>query len=153
MVNLPAHAEDRLMNIVKLAENLAVSAQITPGDVAGIAAAGYKVIVNNRPDGEESTQPGGQAIADAARAVGLEYHYMPVTAQNFPGPHFDALSDLFDDPARPVLAFCRSGTRCANLWVASRAGAEREQATAAAKRAGFDLAMAATFIAREAMGE
>lgn len=134
------------MKIVKLTDGLAVSAQISPQDVAAIAAAGYKVLVNNRPDGEEGTQPGGAAIAAAARDAGLEYHYMPVTAHSFPGADFEAMSDLLDDPARPVLAFCRSGTRCANLWVASRAAAERDAAIGIAKQHGFDLAMASTFI-------
>ena len=41
------------MNIVKLTDYLAVAAQITPEDVAAIAAAGYKVLINNRPDGED----------------------------------------------------------------------------------------------------
>lgn len=140
------------MKIVKLTDSLGVCAQITPDDVPGIAAAGYKVLINNRPDGEESAQPSGAAIADAARAAGLEYHYMPVTAQSFPGPDFDAMTDLLDDPTRPVLAYCRSGTRCANLWVASRDAVDREQAIFEAKRLGFELAMAARFISREAAG-
>jgi uncharacterized protein (TIGR01244 family) len=141
------------LKIVKLTDSVAVCAQITPDDVAEIAAAGYKVLINNRPDGEESAQPSGATIAEAARTAGLEYHYLPVTAQTFPGPDFDTMRDLLDDPARPVLAFCRSGNRCANLWVASRAAVDREQAIAAAKQSGFDFAMAATFIAREATGK
>ncbi len=89
------------MNIVKLTDSLAVTAQITPEDVADIAAAGYKVLINNRPDGEEGTQPTAAAIGAVARAAGLEYHHLPVTALSFPGPDFDAMSDLLDDPARP----------------------------------------------------
>ena len=135
------------MNIVKLTENLAVSAQITLDDVAKIAAAGYKVLINNRPDGEDSHQPASALIGAAAEAAGLEYHYMPVTAASFPGPYLDAMSDLFDDPARPVLAFCRSGTRCANLWVAGLADSGPENAMKVASQCGFDLGMASTFIA------
>jgi uncharacterized protein (TIGR01244 family) len=134
------------MNIVKLSDCLAVSAQITLEDVAQIAAAGYKVLINNRPDGEESSQPAGAAIASAAQAAGMEYHHMPVTAMDFPGPHFDAMTDLLDDPARPVLAFCRSGTRCANLWVASCEIAERAHAMAVSTQRGYDLGMAQRFI-------
>jgi uncharacterized protein (TIGR01244 family) len=65
----------------------------------------------------------------------------------FPGPGFDAMTDLLDDPARPVLAFCRSGTRCANLWVAGCEAAEREQALQVASQRGFDLAMATRYLA------
>jgi uncharacterized protein (TIGR01244 family) len=138
------------MNIIKLSEHVAVAAQITPEDVRAIAAAGYTVLVNNRPDGEEPTQPVGEDIAAAARAAGLEYHYMPVTAQSFPGSGFDELGDLFDDPDRPVLAFCRTGTRSANLWVAACDVPERDRAIATAKQAGFDLSMSAAFAARRA---
>ncbi|HEY6131689.1 MAG TPA: TIGR01244 family sulfur transferase [Halioglobus sp.] len=141
------------MKIVKLTDTLGVSAQITPQDVAHIAAAGYAVLINNRPDDEETNQPSGAAIAAAARAAGVEYHYMPVTATNFPGPDFDAMSDLLDDSARPVLAYCRSGNRCANLWVASRDVAAREGAMAELRRCGYDTGLAVTYIARSAARE
>ncbi len=123
------------------------AAQIGLEDVGQIAAAGYKVRLNNRPDGEDSHQPAGALIATAAEAVGLEYHYMPITAASFPGPDLDAISDLFDDPSRPVVAFCRSGTRCANLWVAGVAASDSASAMKVASRCGFDLGMASSFIA------
>jgi uncharacterized protein (TIGR01244 family) len=136
------------MNIVKLTESFAVSAQISEADVAAIAAAGYKVLINNRPDGEESSQPSSAAIAAAARAAGLEYHHLPVTALNFPGAGFEEMCDLLDDVDRPVLAFCRSGTRCTNLWIAGCEGSERQQAISLARQRGFDIGMAERFSSR-----
>ena len=135
------------MNIVKLTENLAVSAQISLDDVAQIAAAGYKVLMNNRPDGEDSHQPAGALIATAAEAAGMEYHHIPITAASFPGPDLEAITALFDDPSRPVLAFCRSGTRCTNLWVAGVADSDLASAMKVASQCGFDLGMASSFIA------
>jgi uncharacterized protein (TIGR01244 family) len=129
------------MKIVKLTASIAVSEQITPENVADIAAAGYKVLVNNRPDGEEANQPASAEIAAAAQAAGLEYHYLPITAGNFPGPDFGRMRSLLDDTVRPVLAFCRSGTRCTNLWVASRDDESSEQARAQARQLGYDLSM------------
>jgi len=117
------------MKIVKLTESVAVSEQITPENVAEIAAAGYKVLVNNRPDGEEANQPGNADIAAAAQAAGME------------GPDFGRMRSLLDDTALPVLAFCRTGTRCTNLWVASRDDKSREQARAQARQLGYDLGM------------
>ncbi len=131
------------MKIVKLEDTVGVSAQIAPDNVAEIAAAGYQVLINNRPDGEEAGQPVNADIEAAAKAAGLEYHFMPVTAVNFPGPQFDQMADLLDDPDRPVLAFCRTGTRCTNLWVASRQPEAREQAAQRARQLGYDLGMAA----------
>jgi len=138
------------MNVVKLADNLAVAAQIAPGDVESIAAQGYQVLINNRPDGEEVAQPAGAEIAAAAAAAGLEYHYLPVTHTSFPGPHFEAMRALLGDRSRQVLAFCRSGTRCANLWVASVPESGRAQAMESAGRQGFDLKMAATYLEKSA---
>ena len=137
------------MNIVSLSCSVAVSAQISAEDVAEIAAAGYKVLVNNRPDGEEAGQPSAAEIAAAAERVGLEYHYMPVTHTSFPGDDFAAFSALLDNRDRPVLAFCRTGTRCTNLWVSSREPGEREQASATAASLGFDLGMAGVYLSRE----
>jgi uncharacterized protein (TIGR01244 family) len=134
------------MNIVKLTDSIGVSAQITPEEVAQIAAAGYKVLINNRPDGEEVGQPSSAAIAAAAAAAGLEYYHMPVTASSFPGPDFDAMTDFLDDLDHPVLAFCRTGTRSTNLWAAGRESAEREQALVIARQLGYDLGMALKFI-------
>jgi uncharacterized protein (TIGR01244 family) len=66
-----------------------------------------------------------------------------VTAINFPGEHLKEMADLFDDAERPVFAFCRTGTRCANLWVLSQEPEQREQAAGHARGIGFDLSMAA----------
>ena len=131
------------MNSYKLTDTVAVAGQISTDLVADIAAAGYKVLLNNRPDGEESGQPSSAEIAKAAEAAGLEYHYLPITAMNFPGDHLQEMTDLFDDEQRPVFAFCRTGTRCTNLWVLSREPDEREHAVGHARNIGFDLSMAA----------
>jgi uncharacterized protein (TIGR01244 family) len=131
------------MNMVKLTDTVAVSQQITPGEVADIAAAGYRVLINNRPDGEEAGQPANADIAAAAEASGLEYYYMPITGLNFPGPDFDKMCELMADSEKPVLAFCRTGTRCTNLWVASQAGEARDAAFRSARQLGYDLSLVA----------
>jgi uncharacterized protein (TIGR01244 family) len=127
-----------------LTESIAVAGQISVAEVPQIAAAGYQVLVNNRPDGEESGQPSAAEIRAAALAAGLEYHHLPVTASNFPGPDVALMARLLDDESRAVFAFCRSGTRCTNLWVATRDDAgSRQGATDKALSLGFDLGMAA----------
>jgi uncharacterized protein (TIGR01244 family) len=131
------------MNSSSLTETIAVAGQISPTQVAQIAAAGYKVLVNNRPDGEEVGQPTSALIEAAAVAAGLEYHYLPVTAMDFPGPDAAQMATLFDDVTRPVFAFCRTGTRCTNLWVATRSVEERQEAAHRAQALGYDLGMAA----------
>ncbi len=136
------------MRIIELSDNVGVSAQIHVRDVPAIAQAGYKVLINNRPDGEDPGQPNGAEIEAAATAAGLEYHFLPVSAENFPGPRFEDNCALLADPAEPVMAFCRSGTRCANLWVCSQPEADRQDAAQKATQHGFDLGFAAQFLSR-----
>ena len=59
------------------------------------------------------------AIEAACHSAGLLFVRYPVNAMNFPGADLDGLGALFDDPNQVVLAYCRTGTRCANLWVAT----------------------------------
>lgn len=126
---------------VALTETVAASPQVQPDDMPAIAAAGYKVVINNRPDGESLGQPTSEALRSAAEAAGLEYHYYPLNAFNYPGDDLAAMEALFDDSARPVFAFCRSGTRSTNLWVSSRDAERRDQARQHAQQLGFDVSM------------
>lgn len=129
------------MKIVKLSDSVSVSEQIAASDVAQIAAAGFKVIVNNRPDGEAKDQPTSDEISQASQSVGLAYHYLPITAANYPGPDVKLMASLFDNTEKPVLAFCRTGTRSTNLWLTTRAGDAVDEAVNHARALGYDLAM------------
>ncbi len=129
------------MNIIKVTPDVAVSGQIAPEDVAGIAAAGYKVLINNRPDGEASGQPPSAEFAAAAAEHGLTYVYYPVNGMNFPGPDLEQLAGAFSGAEGPALAFCRSGTRSINLWLATRDAEDAPGAVQRARSLGFDLSM------------
>ncbi len=122
-------------------ENMSVSPQIEPADVPDLAAAGYKAIINNRPDDEEAGQPSGDAIAEAAAVAGLSYHAIPVTHAGFSHTQLDAMADALTGASGPVLAYCRSGTRSCNLWAlaAAKAGRNPELLVAQAADAGYDL--------------
>ena len=130
------------MRVVQLSDSLSVSDQIEVGDVATIAAAGFKVLINNRPDNEAHNQPNSEAIAGAAKDAGLAYYHLPITAPDFPNFNFQQMASLVNDSQSPAFAFCRSGTRCTNLWVATRAPDQRESAVAVARQLGYDLSMA-----------
>lgn len=136
------------MEIKRLSERLSVSAQITSEDLPGIAKAGFRSIICNRPGGEGANQPTHQEIRVAAEAQGLEVRYLPVTA----GVVQDADTEFFARALRelpgPVLAYCRTGTRSATLW--SRSEAQRRPLAtilAATKAAGYDMSGVARRIA------
>ena len=129
------------MPIFQLTDTLSVAGQITPEHIPGIAAQGITVVVCNRPDGEVPQQATMDEIEAACNATGLLFVRYPVTAMDFPGPDLEGLGDLFDDPGQSVLAYCRTGTRCANLWVATRDPADQTDAVQIARDIGFDLSM------------
>ncbi|MEH3107780.1 MAG: TIGR01244 family sulfur transferase [Sphingomonas fennica] len=126
----------------RLDDAISVFGQLPPEAMAEAAAAGFRTIVNNRPDGEEPGQPSGHAIAAAAEAAGLAYHAIPVTHSGFTEGQVAAMRAVLDATDGPVLAFCRSGTRSTLLWALARARLGDDAATLEAKAAaaGYDLA-------------
>ena len=131
------------MSVYKLTESLSVAAQITPQERGGLAAQGFTTVVCNRPDGESPGQAGMDEMEAACHEAEVLFIRYPVSVMNFPGADLEGLGALFDDPNQKVLAYCRSGTRCANLWILSRDEAGRDDAIAVARGIGFDLSMAA----------
>ena len=96
---------------------LSIAAQLSPEDMQAVAAAGFRSVVNNRPDFEGGpSQPTSAQLDAAARAAGLQYRHLPVP----PAGHADAqarsMTDLVAQLPHPVLAFCRTGNRAAALY-------------------------------------
>lgn len=94
-----------------------VAPQLAAADMEQARAAGFRTIINNRPDLEGGAeQPTSAEIEAAAQAQGLVYHYLPVV----PSGHDDAdarrMAELVQSSPRPVLAFCRSGSRSELLY-------------------------------------
>lgn len=123
-----------------LEENMTVSPQIRPEDVAELREQGVEIIINNRPDGEEPGQPTSDEIEAAAKEHGIDYVHMPVTR----GPsHADveAMQDVLREcGGRKIHAFCRSGTRSALTWAIARSeeGAEHGHVERCLIQAGYD---------------
>lgn len=126
---------------ITLTDTVAVAGQIAPEDVAAAAAAGFTHVVNNRPDGEERGQPACAAMRAAAQAAGLGYTPIPVDHSGFDMGQVEAMAAVLDAAPGPVLAFCRSGTRSANLWALAEArrGGDPDAIIAAAARGRYDV--------------
>jgi uncharacterized protein (TIGR01244 family) len=129
-----------MADIRPLTPSFAVAPQIDLGDIAEIVEKGFGFIVNNRPDGESPGQPDGAAIEEAALAAGLGYLAIPVDHSGFSVEQVSALTALMVSP-RPILAYCRSGTRSAMLWAlaASARGEDPETVIDLALQAGYDV--------------
>ncbi|KAB1069604.1 TIGR01244 family sulfur transferase [Methylobacterium planeticum] len=101
----------------EIAPGLTVAGQPNGEDIAGLAAAGYALLINNRPDGEEAGQPGSEAERESAEAAGLAYRHLPVTGATITRAEIENFRDAVAGASGPVLAHCRSGTRSLTLWV------------------------------------
>lgn len=104
------------MELKKISSKISVSPQITVADVQTIAAEGYRAIICNRPDGEGADQPSFEEIEAAAKAAGIQARYVPVQSGMVRDEDVDAFGAALDDLQRPLLAYCRTGTRSATLW-------------------------------------
>ncbi len=138
------------MDIKKIDDEISVSGQIAPGDLPALAAAGFKTIICNRPDGEGNDQPLFHEIEEAAREAGLETHYLPVDSGKVSDEDAVGFGVLLDGVRKPAFAFCRTGTRSVTLWSLSRAGRlPLTQILSAAKGAGYDMSAVVRRIANQ----
>ncbi|MCW8106912.1 TIGR01244 family sulfur transferase [Alteromonas ponticola] len=104
------------MEIKKLTEMLSVSSQLNEWDLQQIRQLGFKSIICNRPDGESIEQTPFQLIDRQARIVDIKCYYLPVASGNITQPEANAFLDLLEQAEKPVLAYCRTGSRCTALW-------------------------------------
>lgn len=107
---------DTAMDLHKINDGYAVSAQIQPEDAAGLAKAGFVAVICNRPDGEEPGQPTAAEISDACRDAGLGFHHVPVTGGYLTAESVLLHKSIIESADGPVLGYCRSGQRSAMIY-------------------------------------
>jgi uncharacterized protein (TIGR01244 family) len=99
-----------------------VAPQAEPTDMAAVAAAGFRSVINNRPDFEHGPdQPTHQHVEAAAHAAGLVYRFLPVSGGYQSPEEIAACAALLAEVPTPVLMFCRSGARSTQLYLQARA--------------------------------
>jgi uncharacterized protein (TIGR01244 family) len=112
MVDSPFPAQEFVMSapsFTPLSDNFAVAPQLAPEDMAALAAAGFKSVINNRPDFEGGAdQPAADTIGEAARA--------PVNGANLQAGDVATFAQQLETLPGPILAFCRSGARSTRLY-------------------------------------
>ena len=142
------------VDIKPVAPELAVSPQIAPSDVAEIAAQGFRSIMCNRPDGEDPHQPAYAELTAAAEAAGVAITNVPIVSSALTEADIDAFAAAVDELPGPMLAYCRTGTRCTRVWALTQSK-ERPvpEILSMAAAAGYDLSdMAHILVARSQRG-
>ncbi|MFK7967461.1 MAG: TIGR01244 family sulfur transferase [Burkholderiaceae bacterium] len=128
------------MRINRVNDSLSVSPQLLPGEMAAVAEAGFKTVINNRPEGEEPGQPATAEVRAAAEAAGMTFVDIPFTAGMQTAEDVHAFAQALAGNDGPILAYCRSGTRSTTVWAMSQAGKlSADEIIASAAGAGYDL--------------
>ncbi|SLN19789.1 Beta-lactamase hydrolase-like protein [Roseovarius litorisediminis] len=128
------------MDLRRITDDFSVSPQIECEDVADIAAAGFRSILCNRPDDEELGQCAYDDVAKAAADAGLAVRSVPIISGRVTPEDAQAFRAALEEMPKPILAYCRSGTRCTMLWsIASFGALDPDQIVSAAADAGYDV--------------
>lgn len=103
-----------------IAPDVFVAPQLSAIAMAEVAQAGFRSVINNRPDFEHGPdQPASAEIEAAAHAAGLEYRHLPVDGGYQSPDEIAACAKLLQELPRPLLMFCRSGARSSRLHAAA----------------------------------
>ncbi|MDO4696193.1 MAG: TIGR01244 family sulfur transferase [Neisseria sp.] len=130
------------MTIRRLSDTLYIAPQLDEASIAQAAALGIKSVICNRPDEEENGQTSAGQIKQKLAAHGITaFAHQPVTAPNVTATDAAEFARLTAQQPAPVLAYCRTGTRCTLLWAlqAVADGMSAADALAAAEQIGINL--------------
>ena len=78
-----------MADIRQVTEDFAVAPQLQTSEMAEAASRGFRLVINNRPDGEAPGQPSSAEMEAAARGAGLDYVHIPFVGRpglSHPGP-------------------------------------------------------------------
>ena len=107
-------------HVQPLSADVSVAPQLDPAAMAWAAQAGFRSVINNRPDFEAGPhQPTSAVMEAAAQAAGLRYAHLPVAPAEQTPAEVAQFAALLAELPRPILAFCRSGARSGKLFRAA----------------------------------
>ncbi len=128
------------MDARQLTPRYFVSPQISVADLPDIAAAGFSAVICNRPNAEIPAEQHSERMAEAAAEAGLAFEVLELTNQTMTPENVARQHALIEAADGPVLAYCRTGTRCSVVWALSQAGSMPvDEILATTARAGYQL--------------
>ena len=129
------------MQITQLDAQTYVGPQISNANLNDLKRLNVKTVVVARPEGETADQTAISEVRDAADALGITVHQIPVVPGNIADADVRAFRAIASEATHPVFACCRSGMRATSLWALSAAeqGQSPDEILRIAKTAGFDL--------------
>lgn len=110
------------MDIRSLTPDYAVSPQIALEDLAAVKAAGFTVVIDNRPDGEIPPDLHTDQMKVAAEALSLTFVANPIIGGALTMANVEAQANAIAQANGPVFAYCASGNRSSVVWALAHAG-------------------------------
>ena len=107
-----------------LAPDFAVAPQLSPEQIRRLGESGFRSVVNNRLE-QEAGQPPEDAIRAAAADANIRYERLPVHPAHITIDDVARFAALIERLPRPIVAFCRSGSRSSILFRAVAEGVHR----------------------------
>lgn len=104
------------MQIRQITESYSVAPQISAADIPAIKRAGFRSVICNRPDSEHPGEAPADEVRAAAKNAGLAFRYIPVVSGAITPQNVADQAAALGELETPVLAYCRSGARCINLY-------------------------------------
>jgi uncharacterized protein (TIGR01244 family) len=122
-------------NYHRVRPGVATGGQPSAEVLARLGALGFKTVVNLRTEKE-----GAKDEETAAKAAGLAYVWVPVTADSFSLEDVDRVEKVLENEAAgPVLLHCASANRVGAVWavLAARRGRSIDEALAVGQEVGL----------------
>ncbi len=123
-------------NAIQVEDGLLIAGQPTAKQLKAAGKAGYKTVIDLRPQTEDR----GFDEEKAARKAKLEYANIGVNPETLDAPTIKYFMTVLSNAERPALIHCSSGNRAAGLyyaWLVLENGMPEEQAMARAQAAGL----------------
>ncbi len=106
-----------MLNPQYITAQFAIGPQIEAGDIDWLGNAGFRSIINARPDTEDGEYMRADHAASLALRAGLRYVHAPTESHAiFETDVVDQFEQALIQLPGPVFAHCKSGTRAAILW-------------------------------------
>lgn len=99
---------------------ISVSGQLFAEDIEQLHKAGVKTIINNRPDGEDPSQPTSDEIARICQDFGIAYKQIAFAGGMMTMAHVQDFADFYNDSPKPIHIFCRTGNRSSTILAKAR---------------------------------
>ena len=128
------------MDVRKITDGYHVAHQLDPADIPALKEAGFRTIINNRPDEEIPPHFQADAMEAAVSAAGMEYRRLAITHQTMTPDNIALQKSWIADCEGPILAYCATGTRCTVIWALGQAGEmDADDILSTAQAGGYDL--------------